>query len=131
MVQDKHLIVHLGSSQVLESTRKTVIGQVLDLVAVTKALYPDVSLIFSSVIPRPIDHQQTDKAVVAYNHAIKTAVSVASRRYESVAYLPNHHLFTNEDGSYSQQLYHKKEIRVSRKGAEVLKKNFLQIVPLD
>lgn len=72
------VFIHLGSSQVLESTRRMIIGQILDLSALVKTQYPKLRVIFSGVLPRPVDHKQTSKAVIEYNHAIKTAVNVAS-----------------------------------------------------
>lgn len=125
-VDTRVLILHVGSSQVLECSRRMVIGQVLDVVAVAKALYPDLHLVISSVLPRPIDHDLTAKAVIEYNHAIKTAVNVASRRYLNVKYLSNHQLFTDELGRVTAGLFHKKQIRVSKKGASLLVQNFMK-----
>lgn len=129
-IRHKFLVLHLGSSQVLENTRKATIGQILDLVAVIKAFVPDICIAFSGVIPRPVDHAQTGRAVVEYNHAIHTAVNVASRRYQNVKYFPHHHQFTNTDGDFISRLYHKQQLRVSKKGAAIIVQNILKIIML-
>lgn len=127
-ISHKYVVIHVGSSQVLENTRKAIIGQVLDLVAVIKAFYPETHIAFSGVLPRPIDHAQTGRAVIEFNHAIRTGVSVASSRYLNVKYLPHHHQFTDTEGQFIHKLFHKGQLRVSRKEAAVVMQNILKII---
>lgn len=126
-IEHKYVVFHLGSSQVLENSRKATIGQVLDLVAVIKAFYPGVHIGFSSVLPRPVDHEQTARAVIEYNHAIRTGVNVASRRYQDIKYIAHHHQFTSPDGEYIDKLFHKKQLRVSKKGLFMIMQNILKM----
>lgn len=126
-IENKYVVFHLGSSQVLENSRKATIGQILDLVAIMKAFYPQVHIGFSGVLPRPVDHDQTARAVIEYNHAIRTGVNVASRRYQNIKYIAHHHLFTTSDGHYIEKLYHKKQLRVSRKGVAIFMQNIIKI----
>lgn len=127
-IQNRILAVHFGSSQVLENTRKVTIAQVLDFVAIVKAFYPEMHVAFSGVLPRPVDFSQMAQSVINYNHAIHTAVNVASRRYDNIKYVAHHHLFTNSDGQYIDSLFHKKQLRVSRKGAAIVMQNMSKLI---
>lgn len=122
------VIFHLGSNIVMEFERSDLIGKVIKLSKTTRDKYPDIKIYFSSLIPRPPDHTLTDRAVIRYNDALKTAVNVANRRYAPIKYISNHQLFVNPDSSYKADMFHKKEIKMSKKGIKVFQDNLLHVI---
>lgn len=112
----------------MDFERSDTIGKVIRLSKTTREKYPATKIYFSTLVPRPPDHDTTAKAVVAFNNAIKTGVQVANRRYAPIRHVSNHQLFVNIDTSYKKELFHKKELRLSRKGMQVLKDNIRYVL---
>lgn len=117
------VVFHLGTNIVTDFTCSDTIGKVIRLCQVTKQKYPTIKIYFSTLFPRPIDHDTTARSVINFNDAIKTGTTVANRRYSPVKYISNHQLFTHTDGSFKSELYHKLELRLSKKGVQVFKQN--------
>lgn len=136
LLQDKlrlnteFVIFHLGTNVVMDFTRSDTIGKIIRLSQVTKNKYKDIRICFSTLVPRPIDHETTGRAVINFNDAIKTGTMVANRRYAPVRYISNHQLFVTPDTGFIPDLYHKNELRFSRKGVKVLKDNYLRVLHL-
>lgn len=120
------VVYHLGTNIVMEFSRSDLIGKVIRLSKTTREKYPDINIYFSSLIPRPPDHTLTERAIIRYNDALKTATGVANRRYAPIRYISNHQLFVNADTTYKTDLFHKREIRLSKKGIKVFKDNLMQ-----
>lgn len=73
------VVFHLGTNIVMEFDRSDLIGKVIKLSKTVKEKYPDIKIYFSSLIPRPPDHTLTERNIIRYNDAIKTAAGVANR----------------------------------------------------
>lgn len=126
----EYVIYHLGTNVVMDFERSDIIGKVIRLTKTTREKYKNIRIYFSTLIPRPPDHTVTDRAVIRYNDALKTGVNVANRRYAPVHYISNHQLFVNPDSSYKEDLYHKKELKLSKKGIKVFKDNLRNMLRL-
>lgn len=126
----EYVVYHLGTSLVMDFIRGDIIGKIIRLCQVTKQKYPTIKIYFDTLIPRPVDHELTGREIINLNDAIKTGTTVANRRYPPVNYISNHQCFVHKDSSYIKELYHKKELRLSRRGAKVLKDNIKRVLRL-
>lgn len=125
------VVFYLGTNVVMDFDRSDIIGKVIHLCKVTREKYPNISIFLSTLVPRPVDHQITARAVINYNDALKTGAQVANRRYTPVHYVSSHHLFVLPDGSYREDLYHKQDLRLSKKGVRLFKDNIRSMLHID
>lgn len=124
------VVFHLGTNLVMDFERSDTIGKVIRLSKTVRQKYPGIKIYFSTLVPRPPDHEITARPVIAFNDAVKTGTIVANRRYSPIAHISNHQLFVNIDTSYKKELFHKKELRFSRKGMRVFKDNLRHVLRL-
>lgn len=124
------VVYHVGTNIVTDFDRSHIIGKVIKLCKTTRDKYSNIKIYFSTILPRPPDHQLTNRSVIAFNDAIKTGVMVANRRYSPVNHISNHQLFVNPDTSFKAELFHKNDLRLSKKGMRVFKDNILQTLCL-
>lgn len=122
------VVYHLGTNVVMDFERSSTIGRIIKLSKTTREKYSNIKIYFSTLVPRPPDHDVTARAVIAFNDAVKTGVGVANRRYAPVKYITNHQLFVNPDTSYKHELFHKDTLRFSRKGMRVFKNNICTVL---
>lgn len=55
------VIFHLSTNLVMEFNRSDTIGRIIKLCKVTKDKYPQIKIVFSTLMPRPIDHETTGR----------------------------------------------------------------------
>lgn len=118
------LVIHVGTNSVRDFRRHRVITEVLQMVQVIRQ-FTTAWIYISSLVPRPVDHQDTSFLVRDYNHALKKAVQVASYTHTGVKYISNQQLYIAEDGTLKYELFHKKQIALSKAGIACLKNNLI------
>lgn len=122
-LDNAHIAIHVGTNSVLDFRRHRVITEVLALIEQIRKV-TSAFIYLSSVVPRPPDHQDTAFTVRDFNHAVKKAVQVAlSHGKSGIIYVSNQQLYLNQDGTIKQELFHKKQLALSKAGIACLKNN--------
>lgn len=121
--KNAHIAIHVGTNSVQDFRRHRVITEVLQLIEQIRSC-TTAWIYISSLVPRPIDHQDTAFKVRDFNHAIKKAVAVAlSSGKTGVTYVSNQQLYILEDGQLNMTFFHKKQLALSKAGIACLKNN--------
>lgn len=118
-----HIAIHVGTNSVLDFRRHRVITEVLQLIEEIRK-NTSAWIYLSSLVPRPIDHQDTAYKIRDFNHAIKKAVQVAQNSGKTgVIYVSNQQLYILDDGQLNLMYFHKKQLALSKAGIACLKNN--------
>lgn len=124
-LNNAHIAIHVGTHTVHQFRRHRVISEVINLV---KQIRKTTSawIYISSLIPRPVDHNDTAYVIRDYNHALKKAVLVVQNSgISGVTYVSNQQLYIDENNQLKWELFHKKQIALSKLGAKCLTDNLI------
>lgn len=118
-----HIAIHVGTNSVQDFRRHRVITEVLQLIEGIRQK-TSAWIYLSSLVPRPIDHEDTAFKVRDFNHAVKKAVAVATNSGKTgIIYVSNQQLYLKENGLINNAFFHKKQLALSKAGIQCLKNN--------
>lgn len=106
-LNNAHITIFVGSNSVHEFRRHRIITELLALIEQIRKV-TSAWIYIASLVPRPVDHNDTAYTIRDFNHALKKAVLVAIQAGNTgIMYISNQQLFIKEDGSLKMDHFHK------------------------